>query len=155
MRKQVSFQDHKKENLPKFSGRLIWRYLESNFFIKLFITAIENIKFQIYLPFILIQTYIIFHFSRRLFAYCHTLSSWCWLFSRNSRPRKIGPLSIQSLLSIVVKMISILPETTFWQTSIQSQSGVKISSDKDKIIFRVTENVGMISKSRYTLNLLN
>ena len=54
-------------------------------------------------------------------------------------------------------MVLILPKTTFWQTSIQSQAVVKISSEKDKIIFRATENVGMISERLYrnTLSLLN
>ena len=37
-----------------------------------FITAIENISFEIYLRFIWIQTYIIIYFSRRLFAKHHT-----------------------------------------------------------------------------------
>ena len=43
-------------------------------FIKQFITAIENIRFEVYLRFIWIQTYKIYYFSQRLFAKHHTLS---------------------------------------------------------------------------------
>ena len=57
VRKQVGFQDLK------------------NFFIKKFITAIENTRFEIYLRFIWIQTPRIFYFSRRLFAKHQTFSS--------------------------------------------------------------------------------
>ena len=57
VRKQVGFQDLK------------------NFFIKKFITAIENTRSEIYLRFIWIQTPRIFYFSRRLFAKHQTFSS--------------------------------------------------------------------------------
>ena len=46
--------------------RFIW--VIENFFIKQFITAIENERFETYLRFIWIQTYRIFYLSRSLFA---------------------------------------------------------------------------------------
>ena len=106
VRKQVSFQDRKKENKPKFSSiekwceAAFWRYLRlllwvtKIFFIKHFIAAIKNIRFEIYYHFIWSQTYIIFYFSRRLFAKHHTLSFWSRILSSRSRSRKIRILSI-------------------------------------------------------------
>ena len=61
------------------------------------ITAIENIRFEIYLRFIWIQTYRIFYFSTMLYAKHHTLSSWCRIFNSRSRSRKIRILSISKL----------------------------------------------------------
>ena len=59
------------ENAPKFPSssslltllKINVSYLE--LFINHFITAIENIRFEIYFRFISIQTYRIFYFSRR------------------------------------------------------------------------------------------
>ena len=83
LRKQVSFEDRKRENAPKLPT--ILTLLKSNLsylelFIKHLITAIENIMFEIYLYFIWIQTYRIFFFSRRVFAKHHTISSRCRIF---------------------------------------------------------------------------
>ena len=58
------------------------------FFIEQFITAIENVRFEIYLRFIWIQTYIFFYFSLRLFAEHHTVSFWCRKFSSRPKSRK-------------------------------------------------------------------
>ena len=56
--------------------------------IEQFITAIENVRFEIYLRFIWIQTYIFFYFSLRLFAEHHTVSFWCRIFSSRPKSRK-------------------------------------------------------------------
>ena len=103
-RKQVSFQDRKKENTPKFPSiekwyqAVLWCYLRlmwviSNLINKHVITAIENIRFELYFRFISIQTYRMLYFSRRLLAKHHTLSSWCRIFSGRSRSHKIRLLS--------------------------------------------------------------
>ena len=65
-----------------------------NFFIKLFIMAIENRRFEIYFRLIWIQTYRIFYFSRWLFAKHYAISSWGQIFSSRSRLRKIRILPI-------------------------------------------------------------
>ena len=115
--------------------------LFENFFMKPFTTAIENVRFEICLRFIWIQTYRIFYFSRRLFAKHHTLSSWCRIFSSRSRSRKIRILSSLKFFVIVVIVISILLKTVFWQTLIHSRSLVKglLRLDKDKITFKEIE----------------
>ena len=63
------------------------------------------------------------YFSRKLFAKHPTLCSLCRIFSSRLRSRIIQILSI---LFIVVIVISILLKTLFWQTSIHSQSLVKM-----------------------------
>ena len=107
---------------PEFSciGMILYMILSSlltllkinlsflDFFIKQFITAIANIRFEIYLRFIWIQTYRIFYFSGRLSARHHTLSSWCRIFSGRSGSREIRILLISNFLFIVVIMISIV-----------------------------------------------
>ena len=60
-------------------------------------TALENLRFEIYFRFSRIQTYGIFYFLGRLFAKRETLSSWCWIFSNWSRSHKIQLLSILKL----------------------------------------------------------
>ena len=108
---------------PEFSciGMILYMILSSlltllkinlsflDFFIKQFITAIANIRFEIYLRFIWIQTYRIFYFSGRLSARHHTLSSWCRIFSSRSGSgdREIRILLISNFLFIVI-MISIV-----------------------------------------------
>ena len=110
-------------------------------------TAIENVRFIIYLRFIWIQRYRIFYLSRRLFAEHHTISSWCRSFSSRSRSRKMRILSISKFLFIVVIVISILLKTESWQTSIDSQSVEKsfFFFFEDKITFKTLE------KHRYGL----
>ena len=84
----------------------------------------------------------------RLFAKHHTLSSQCRIFSSRSKSCEIRIYRFQSfILFIVVIVISILLKTAFSQTSIHSQSLVKIlwRSDKDKITFKAIE------KQRYGL----
>ena len=71
-------------------------YLEL-FLLQQFISTIDNIRFEIYLRFIWIQTYRIFYPSWRLFAKHHTSSSCCRIFSCRSTSRKIR-LSIFCLL---------------------------------------------------------
>ena len=65
--------------------------------IEQFITAIENVRFEIYLRFIWIQTYIFFYFSLRLSAEHHTVSFWCRIFSSRPKSRKIQILSISKI----------------------------------------------------------
>ena len=77
----------------------------------------KNIRFEIYLRFIWIQTYRKFYFSRRLFAKYHTLSSWCRIFSSRSRSHEIR----------------ILLETAFWQTLIIVNYWWKFYSDRTMI----------------------
>ena len=113
------------QKFPSSSSLLtLLNYLE--LFINHFITAIENIRFEIYFRFIWIQTYRIVYFSRRLFAKHHTISSWCRIFSSRSISSKFRFYLFQSFLFIVVIVISILLKTAFWQTSIHNQSLLKI-----------------------------
>ena len=81
VRKQVGFQDLK------------------NFFIKKFITAIENTRSEIYLRFIWIQTYRKFYFSWRLFAQHYTISSWNPIFNSRFRSHNIRVLSISKFFA--------------------------------------------------------
>ena len=67
-------------------------------FIKQSITAIQNLRFEIYFRFSRIQTCRIFYFLWRLFAKHQTTSSQCWIFSSWSRSRKIRRLSISTFL---------------------------------------------------------
>ena len=70
VRKLVSFQDRSNENTPIFPGiKILWRQLW------IVITAIENLRFEIYFRFSWIPTYRIFYFLRRLFAKDQTVSS--------------------------------------------------------------------------------
>ena len=116
-------------------------------FIKQFITAIENIRFEVYLRFIWIQT-------QNLLLLTEVI---CWTphfkfpsvgFSGAGLDRaKFGLNRFQSFLFIVVIVIEILLKTAFWQTSIHSHSLLKIlwRSNKDKITFKAIE------KHRYGL----
>ena len=68
---------------------------------------------------------------------------------------KFGLYRFQTFLLIVVKVISIILETVFWQTPFHSQSLVK---DKDsKQLLRRLKNIGMMSWKlhRNTLISLN
>ena len=78
-------------------------------------TAIENLRFEIYFRFSRIQTYKIFYFLRRLFAKHQTLSSFNSVgFSVAGLDRaKLGVYQFQSFLFIVVIVISILLKPTF------------------------------------------
>ena len=88
--------------------------------IEQFITAIENVRFEIYLRFIWIQTYRIFYFSRGYLPKT-TLKVPGVGFSVAGLDRAIfGFYQFQSFLFIVVIVISILLKTAFWQTSIHS-----------------------------------
>ena len=89
-------------------------YLE--LFIRHFITAIENIRFEIYFFFFEFKHTEFFNYSRRLFAKHHTLTSWCRIVSSRSRSCKVRILSISKFfLFIVVILLSILLKTAFWQ----------------------------------------
>ena len=64
----------------KIARTKIYRYLRIiwvifNVFMKQSITAIENLRFEVYFRFSRIQAYRIFYFLRRLFAKHQTLSS--------------------------------------------------------------------------------
>ena len=84
----------------------------------------KSLFIYLFILFIWIQTFRIFYFSRRLFAKHHTLSSWCRILSSRYRA-KFGFFSISKFfLFIVVIVISILPKTAFWQTSIHSQQSL-------------------------------
>ena len=91
---------------------------------ELFFKTIWNVRSELYLRFIWIQTYRIFYFLRMLFAK-HLIAGldrakfWFYLF--------------QSFLFIVVIMISISLKTTFWQISIHSQNHRwKVCSDRTR-----------------------
>ena len=110
--------------------RLIWVIWIS--FVKQFITAIETTRSEIYLRFIWIETYRIFFTSHKGYLLNTTLYVPGVGFSvAGSRSREIR----------IIRVISILLKTAFSQTSIHSQSPVKIlwRSDKDKITFRAIE----------------
>ena len=107
---------------------LIW--VIQNFFIKQYITAIENIRFEIYLRFIWIQTYRSFYFSWKLFAKLHVLSSWCRIFCSRSRSRKIRLLSSSLFLFIVAIVISILLKTIFDKFQSKISQWWKFHSDR-------------------------
>ena len=112
-------------------------------YLKLFYwAAFENIRFEIYLCFIWIQTYRTFYFSRKLFAKHYTLSSWCRIFSSRSRSREIRIKPISKFLFIVVIFMSILRKIAFGQTSIHSQS-----------VLRWMKNIGMVSEKLYRNDL--
>ena len=72
---------------------------------------------------------------------------------------KFGFYRFQIFLIMVAIVISILFKTTFWQTSIQNQSVVKISKrspEEDKITLnlRRMKNIGMVSEKLHRNNLI-
>ena len=83
-----------------------------NVFIKQSITAIENLRFEIYFRFSRIQTYRVFYFLRRFFVKHQTLSFVGFSVAGQDRA-KLGDYQFQSFLLIVVIVISILLKPTF------------------------------------------
>ena len=106
-----------------------------------YITAIENLRFEIYFRFSRIQTYRIFYFFRGLFGKHQTSSSQCWIFSSGSRWHKIRRLSISKFF-----VYCCHSNIDFTKTHISTNFNlqpiiVKIlkRSDKEKTTFRAIE----------------
>ena len=121
---------------------------------KHFITAIENIRFELYFRYISIQTYRILYFSRRLLAKHHTLSSWCRIFSGRYRSHKIRLLSTWKVF-----IYCCHGDIDFTKSCILTNNNSQSITSKNfvariKSLLRRLKNIGMVSQKLYRNTLI-
>ena len=116
--------------------------------VKQFITAIENIRFEIYLRFIWIQTYRSCYFSRRLIAKHHTHKFLVSDFRSRSRSRELR------ISSIIIFFVN------FFHSDIDfTRNRGKFCGDQTgiKSLLRRLKNIGTVCEKLYrnTLGCIN